>query len=155
MAGDEFDSPPPSNRLYPDEGGISFGDVRNNPTDYSNQTPSVTQILEASTQIHLNHQVDNAGAYTYNKSIIYISGSNAEVTLSSNPQIAPSSQADLLTIQCADSSVTLVNGNGLRLYTSFLKLDSGSLVSFFYDAMGGLWCETSRMAPNYALMGEF
>jgi hypothetical protein len=155
VAGDEIDAPPPSNRLYPDEGGVSFGDVRSNPTDYSNQTPSVTQVLASTSQINLNHGVDNAGQYTYNKSIVYVAGSNSAVTLTSNPQIVPSVQSDLLTIQGAGSSVTLVNGNGLRLYSNSLRLDSGSLVTFFYDATGGLWCETSRMAPNFALTGEF
>lgn len=155
VGGDEFDSPPPSNRLYPDEGGISPGDVRSNPTDYSNQTPAVTLVLSSTSQITLNHGVDNAGQYTYNKSIVYVAGSNSTVTLTSNPQIVPSVQSDLLTVQGAGSSVILTNGNGLRLYSSSLRLDSGSLVTFFYDATAGLWCETSRMAPNFAPTGEF
>jgi hypothetical protein len=155
VAGDEIDAPPPSNRLYPDEGGVSFGDVRSNPTDYSVQTHETVQYLNTASTITLNHGVDNAGQYTYNKSIVYVSGSNSEVTLDSDPQIVASVQADFLTIQGAGSSVILVNGSGLRLYTNFLRLDSGSLVTFFYDATGGLWCETSRMAPNYALTGEF
>jgi hypothetical protein len=97
--------------------------------------------------------VDNAGAYTFNKSMVYVSGSNSLVRLSSNPQIVPSNHGDFLTIQGAGSAVVLVNGNGLRLYSSTLQLDSGSLVTFIYDTAGSLWCETSRMAPNFALMG--
>ena len=155
VAGDEFDAPPPSNKVYIDEGGVSPGDVRSNPTDYSNQTPNVTQILSATSQINLNHQSDNAGQYSFNKSIVYVAGSNGEVTLSSNPQIVSSSQSDMLTIQGAGSSVILVNGNGLQLYSGRLKLDSGTLVNLFYNATDGLWCETSRQSPNFALMGEF
>jgi hypothetical protein len=155
VAGDEFDAPPPSNRLYSDEGGVSPGDVRSDPTDYSNQTPSVLQILNTASVISLNHGVDNAGQYTYNKSIVYVAGSNDTVMLDSNPQIAASVQSDLLTLQGAGSSVILKNGSGLRLYSSYLRLDSGSIVTFFYDATGGLWCETSRMAPNFSLTGEF
>jgi len=155
VSSDEFDAPPPSNRLYPDEGGVSFGDVRSNPTDYSNQTPSTVQYLNTASTISLNHGVDNAGAYTFNKSIVYVSGSNDTVVLDSDPQISASVQSDILTIQGAGSSVILKNGSGLRLYSNILRLDSGSLVTFFYDATGGLWCETSRMAPNFALTGEF
>ena len=155
VAGDEFDAPPPSNRLYPDEGGLSPGDIRNNPTDYSSQTPVIVQYLVAASQINMNHQVDNAGQYSFNKSLVYIGGSLGTINLSSNPQIVPSVQSDLLTIQGVGSSVILSNGNGLRLYTNKLRIDSGSMVTFFYDATAGLWCETSRMAPNFALMGEF
>jgi hypothetical protein len=155
VAGDEFDAPPPSNKLYPDEGGVSPGDVRANPTDYSQQVATSVQYLVAASQINLNHQVDNAGQYTYNKSIVYVSGSNSAVTLSSNPQIVASVQSDILTIQGVGSSVLLTNGNGIRLYSNYLRLDSGSIVTFIYNSTDGLWCETSRQAPNFALTGEF
>lgn len=155
VAGDEFDAPPPSNRLYPDEGGVSPGDVRNNPTDYSVQTHETLQVLNTASTISLNHQVDNAGQYTFIKSIVYVAGSNNSVTLNSNPQIAASNHGDLLVVQGAGSSVILRNGSGLRLYTSFLTLNSGTLVTFIYDTGGAVWCETSRQAPNFALMGEF
>lgn len=154
---DEYDAPPPSNRLYPDEGGVSPGDVRADPTDYglqTNQIPHV-QVMEASGTITLDRGVDNAGQYDYNKSTVYVAGSNASVTLTSNPQIAASFQSDFLVVQGAGSSVILSNGNGLRLYSSILRLDSGSLVSFIYDSTGGIWCETSRMGPNYAPLGVF
>lgn len=155
VAGDEVDAPPPSNKMYPDEGGVSPGDTRNNPTDYSVQTHETVQNLAATSQIHLNHQVDNAGQYSFNKSMVYVAGSNNLVRLTSNPQIVPSVHGDILTVQGAGSAVVLVNGNGLRLYSSSLHLDSGSLVTFIYDTAGSLWCETSRQNPNFALMGEF
>ena len=157
VAGDEFDTPPPSNKLYPDEGGVSSGDVRPNSTDYGIQAKDVPQVLYLNTasQITLNHQVDNAGAYTFNKSMVYVSGSNSAVALSSDPQIVSSSHQDFLTVQGVGSSVILKTGSGLRLYTSILRLDSGSLVTFIYNATDGLWCETSRMAPNFALTGDY
>lgn len=157
VAGDEFDAPPPSDRLRPDEGGISEGDVRSNPFDYSNQPANyaVTQVLNSDATVSLNHKVDNAGQYDYDKSTVYISGSNAVTTLASNPQIANSFQGDLLTVQGAGTAVILRNGSGLRLYTSFLRLDSGTIATFFYDATGGVWCETSRMGPNFTPLGEF
>jgi hypothetical protein len=111
--------------------------------------------LESTSQIHLNHQVDNAGAYTFNKSIVYVCGSGSDVTLSSDPQIVASVQSDFLTVQGVGSSVVLIDSCGLRLYSSVLRLDSGSLVTFIYNATDGLWCETSRMAPNFAPYGRF
>jgi len=155
VSGDELDAPPPSNKLYPDEGGISHGDVRANSTDYSVQTHETLQVLNTAGTITLNRGVDNAGAYNSMKSIVYVSGSNSEVTLSSNPQISASYQGDFLVVQGAGSAILLRNGSGVRLYSSFLRLDSGSMATFFYDATGGVWCETSRMAPNFASMGEF
>ena len=155
VAGDEFDAPPPSNRLYPDEGGVSPGDVRSNPTDYSVQTHVTVQSLNTASQITLNKGVDNAGQYTFNKSQVYVTGSNSAVALSSNPQIVASFHGDFVTIQGVGSSVVLNNGNGLRLYSDILRLDSGSLVTFIYDTTGSLWCETSRQSPNFALTGEF
>lgn len=155
VGGDEIDAPPPSSRLYPDEGGLSPGDVRSDPTDYSVRTHETLQVLNTASTISLNHQVDNAGNYTSIKSIVYVAGSNAQTILSSNPQIAASHDRDILVVQGAGSAVLLRNGSGLRLYTSFLTLNSGTLVTFIYDTGGAVWCETSRQAPNFALMGEF
>jgi hypothetical protein len=49
--------------------------------------------------IQIDHQVDNAGQYDMNKSIVYVSGSNEPLTLASNPQIISSFHGDFLTIQ--------------------------------------------------------
>lgn len=156
VGGDEIDAPPPSNRLYLDEGGVSPGDIRVNPTDYSVQTHETLQVLNNTSTITLNHQVDNAGQYTTIKSTVYVAGSNNLVMLVSNPQIVSSNDRDILTVQGAGSSVVLQNGNGLRLYTNYLKLDSGYMVTFIYNSTDGLWCETSRMtSQNFALTGEF
>ena len=80
VGGDEFDSPPPSNRLYPGEGDVSPGDTRSNYKDYGNQPATQPQVqnITGSTQITLNQQVDNAKNYDYNKSILYVQGSNPE-----------------------------------------------------------------------------
>jgi len=155
VGGDEFDAPPPSNRLYPGEGDISPGDIRSDPDSYAVRTHETLQVLNTASTISLNRQVDNAGQYTSIKSIVYVAGSNNSVTLSSNPQISASNDRDILTVQGAGSSVILRNGSGLRLYSNFLKLDSGTIVTFIYDTGGAVWCETSRMSPNFALMGEF
>ena len=157
VSGDEYDAPPPSDRLYPGEGEVSPGDARSDYTYYGIQSSqiAVTQVVNTASTISLNRQVDNAGQYTSTKSVVYVAGSNEAVTLSSNPQIAVSEHADIITVNGAGSAVILRNGSGLRLYSSFLRLDSGSMATFIYNSTDSLWCETSRMSPNFALTGEF
>lgn len=157
VGGDEFDTPPPSNRLYPGEGDISPGDTRGNYTDMTNQpstTPQIQTVTSSST-INLNQQVDNAKQYDFNKSIVYVNGNVSGVILASNPQIAPSFQGDFLTLQGAGTSLILKNGNGLRLYSKTIRIDSGTQLNLIYDSTGGVWTETSRMGPNFAPLGVF
>ena len=157
VGGDEIDSPPPSKRLIAAEGDVSPGDTRINYTSYSlpaNLEPVVQTVTTAST-ISLNHQVDNAGNYTYIKSTVFVNGSASGVILDSNPQIALSSHGDRLTLQGAGTSFVLQNTNGLSLYTSYLQIDSGTVVNFIYNATDSLWHETSRMNPNFALIGAY
>lgn len=155
VGGDEFDAPPPSNRLYPDEGGVSPGDTRVNYTSYSNPSPSTVQTVTTASTISIQKLVDNAGNYTYIKSVVYVNGSASDVKLASNPQIAASNHGDFLVVQGAGTSFILSNGNGLRLYTSTIRMDSGTTLNLIYDATNGLWCETSRMNPNFSLSGAF
>lgn len=154
---DEFDMPPPSDRLYPGEGDVSPGDVRNDYLSYSVQSAqmiSVQYVTSAST-ISLNRQTDNAGNYTFIKSIVYVCGSAGDILLDSNPQISPSEHGDFLAVQGVGSSVTIRSGSGLSLYTSYLKIDSGTIVNLIYNATNGVWHETSRMDPNFSFTGAF
>lgn len=157
VGGDEYDAPPPSNRLYPGEGDVSPGDIRINYTDLSNQpaTISPVQTVNTASMINLNQNVDNAQQYDYNKSVVYVNGSATGVSLNSNPQIAPSFQGDFLTIQGAGTSFTLSTGRGLRLYTNTIRIDSGTMLNLIYNSTSGVWNETSRMGPNFSLQGVF
>lgn len=145
VSGEEFDAPPPSKRLFPSEGEVSPGDTRGNYTDYGVDAKNyaVTQVLQAASQISLNRQVDNASDYTYIQSTVYVAGSNAATTLTSDPQIVASNHGDRLTVQGAGSAVLLTNGNGLQL-RSALQLNSGTLVNLVYNATDSLWVEGSR-----------
>ena len=74
---------------------------------------------------------------------LLISGSNADITISADPQITRAEQNWQLTLECVGSSVTLQDGNGLdlrRIYT----MTSGSILNLFYSATDNLWHETSR-----------
>lgn len=91
VGGDEFDAPPPSNRIYPGEGDVSPGDTRSDYTSYSvpESLQPVVQYLNTASQISLDKKTDNAGNYTYNKSIVYICGSNSNVALSPILSLGP------------------------------------------------------------------
>lgn len=123
VAGDEIDAPPPSNKLYPDEGGVSPGDVRANPTDYGVQTHETVQSLGRNDQIHLNHQVDNAGAYTFNKSQVYVQGSLSEYNSDANTTLLLHLNADYTDSSSRTNTVTNV---GASISTSVKKLGAGS-----------------------------
>lgn len=157
VGGDEFDTPPPSKKLYPGEGDVSPGDTRANYTDYSNQPVNYAnmQVVDTNSTISLNKHTDNAGNYTYNKSIVYLAGSSETTQLATDPQIASSNHGDFLTLQGGSNAVVIVNGSGVRLYSSYFKMESGAIINLIYDATNGLWCETSRMYPNFQLTGEF
>jgi hypothetical protein len=146
VSGDEYDSPPPSDRLKPGEGDISPGDIRQAYTDYSvdSKNMAVVQYLTESSQIMLNRQVDNAGQYTYIQSTVYITGSLTAVSLVNNNQIVASDHGDRLTVQGVGSSVTLQSGSGLYLRTNVYTMESGSLLNLIYNATDSLWYETSR-----------
>jgi len=146
VSGDEYDSPPPSKKLFPAEGEISPGSTRGNYTDYGvdPKNYATLQVLNTASQIGLNRKTDNAGNYTYIQSMVYVAGSNAATALASNPQIVASSHGDRLTVQGAGSALTLTNGNGLSLRSDVITLESGTLVNLVYNATDGLWVEGSR-----------
>lgn len=145
VSGDEFDAPPPSKRIHAGEGEVSPGSTRNNYTSYAVDPKNYTtlQVLNTASQISLNRQKDNASQYTYIQSTVYVAGSNAATSLTSNPQIVASNHGDRLTVQGAGSAVLLTNGSGLSL-RSALQLNSGTLVNLVYNATDGLWVEGSR-----------
>jgi len=135
---DEYDQPPPSTKPLGGEGEIGTG-ARDNSSFATDSnvylTPPeslpVVQYLTATSRIAPNP----------NNLPIYIAGSIASITLSSNPQVVSGTTNQQITLMCVGSSVTLINGNGLALRTSSYTMSSGSLINLFY---GTGWSETSR-----------
>lgn len=153
---DEFDTPPPSNRLYPDEGGVSPGDTRSNSDTYTAVNIRTTQIINPSDQINLIFQKDNSNFEIKDPlALFYIAGVSSQTVLTSNPQIPPSNQGDKITLQCVSNNLVIKNGNGLRLYTNIINMNSGYQVNLIYNATDGLWCETSRGPEFGNLTGVF
>lgn len=153
---DEFDTPPPSNRLYPDEGGVSDGDTRSNYTSYAAINVRPTQIVNPSDQINLMFQKDNSNFQIKNPlTLFYVAGVSSQTVLTSNPQVPSSNHGDKICIECTSNNLVMRNGNGLRLYSNIINMNSGFLVNLIYNATDGLWCETSRGAEFGSILGEF
>ena len=146
---DEFDEPPPSEESLGGEGDISEGDVRVNSDTFTvppeNKIP--TQFVTAAGGVNYSERILNDDIPT-NYSFVQIAGSNAAITLDSNPQISGGSNERKLTVKCVGSNVTLIDGSGLSLKSNF-NMDSGSLINFMYDSSNSVWRETSRALESF------
>lgn len=156
---DEFDMPPPSDRLYPGEGDISPGDTRMFYQSYTDPTAQAVHIqyVTAAGGINLFFTEDNSNFEGTNSisGWFYIVGSNAAVAVTKNPQIVSANHGDQISLECIGSSITLSNGLGLRLYTNVYTMNSGSQINLIYNATNGLWNETSRGSRVKDLLGAF
>ena len=141
VAPDEFDQPPPSRKSLGGEGEIATGEIRSG-ADFS----SISDTDTPSTSSNPIVFITAAGGITPNTHpFMLISGSNAAVTISANPQIVRGRQNQVLTLLCADSTVTLTNGNGIAtMGSSIAVLTSGRIITFMYQTGGTVWQETSR-----------
>lgn len=148
---EEFDAPPPSNISLGGEGDIS-GDPRPNSLTYTTppELDRVTRYITAAGGINpvIDYNFDDN--VVVNDGWLYVSGSNQNITISANPQIAAGRQGQMLTLQCVGSSILLNNGNGLDLRTHF-NMDSGAILNLFYSATDNLWHETSRSHQTKSL----
>ena len=153
---DEFDAPPPSDKLYPGEGDVSPGETRSNWDSYTAVNERPTQIVNPSDQINLVFQKDNSNFDIKNPlALFYVAGVSSQTVLTSNPQIPAGDHGDQISVKCTSNNLVLSNGNGLRLYTNIINMDSGYLVNLIYNATDGLWCETSRGPEFGNFLGVF
>lgn len=158
VGGDEFDAPPPSNRLYPGEGDVSPGDVRQNYLSYA--TPSgmgvSLQTVTPSGGINLYFQPDNSNFEIRNPISAWeqITGASALTVITKNPQIAAGQDGDKITLECVGSTVVISNNSGVRLYTSHYRMESGALLNLIYNSSDSLWHEMTR-GNRAGLLGAF
>ena len=147
VAGDEFDTPPPSRLPLGGEGDISSGDIRqsgsqvsdtNTPADVENPTVLITA----------------AGGITpvFTHPWMRISGSGSNLTITATPNIVRGQQDQLLTLECVGSSVTLTHGsaNAINFMDSrgTLRLDSGMVLTMIFNSGNAAWNESSRYRPS-------
>ena len=143
---DERDDPPPSKLSLGGEGEISRGSYF-----YSSTSTDIEPGHENPT-----FYITAAGGITptYIHPYMRVSGSNAAVTISANPQIVAGVEGHVLTLFGTDSQITITNGNGVATVGSVpIVLDSGGIVVFMYNTADLAWKETSRVSPNIGIGG--
>ena len=134
---EELDVPPPSKRSLGGEGEIAQGQMRTStattiPTENENPTAYITAAGGITPNIH---------------PYMRITGSNAAVTVTANPQIVAGKQSQVLTIFCVGSDVTLSHGTGLNLMGSAgFVMRSGAILTCMYNSGDTAWQEVSRLS---------
>lgn len=134
---EEFDEPPLSTKSL---GGADITRSNTRPNGDTTTTPSATA--------EVIHYITAAGGITIPStwspgSRFLIVGSNLNITVSANPQIVAGLSNQIVAIECIGSSVTLTNGNGLRLRKQF-TMDSGAILNIIYKSDDTVWSEISR-----------
>jgi hypothetical protein len=78
--------------------------------------------------------------------VVYIGGSNSNITMSSNPQISPAPNGKIVAFQCVGSNIILNSSNGLTfdfVRTPFINMTSGSIITAIYLQTDSTWHITS------------
>ena len=143
---DERDDPPPSKISLGGRGEISRG------TYFRTLTTTVIEAQVENPTVY----VTAAGGITPSFSHPYmrVTGSNSAITITADPRIAAGVEGRVLTLFCTDSSITLLNGNGVSLMGSRnLLLSSGSVAVFMYNTANNAWNETSRVSADQGIGG--
>ena len=143
---DERDDPPPSKLSLGGEGDINQGSYFRSSTstaidaDVTNPTFFITA----------------AGGITpnYDHPYMRVTGSNAAITISANPQIAVGQEGKFLTLFCTDSAITINNGTGVATIASTpIVLTSGGISVFMFNTANNAWNETSRVSSDVGIGG--
>jgi len=144
VGADEYDTPPPSTKPLGGEGDISTGDKQNDSTwdAYTPFTAPVVQYLNAASTVSVRSYSDVEGDQVLGR-ILYITGSNSNITLSSNPNISQSRHGDTIALYGVGSTVTLMSGSGNSLYKN-ITINSGMILNLIYSQTDSLWHEVSR-----------
>lgn len=141
VAPEEFDAPPPSKRSLGGEGDVS-GSPRVSAT---NAFTIADTAVPTAVDNPIVYVLAAVGIAPSTHPFMRISGSNGAVNITANPQIVRGQEGQVLTLLCADSSVTLDHGTGLNLLGSGgYAMRSGDISVFMYHTGGTVWDETSR-----------
>ena len=138
----EFDTPPPSKIPLGGEGEIS-GEARD-----SDFTIENTAVVNDNPEVFITA----AGGITPAASIrpmthpfMRVTGSNAAINITADPQIVRGQQGDILSLLCTDFGITLDHGDGLNMMASAgFIMQSADIITFFYSTSNTAWNETSR-----------
>ena len=146
IGGDERDEPPPSKLSLGGEGDVSQGSYfrSSTSTDIDVDKTNPTFFITAAAGI----------TPSFTNPYMRVTGSNSAITITANPRIATGTEAQVLTLFCTDSNITLQNGQGISLMGSRnLVMRSGSVITFIYNTANNAWNETSRVNPDVGIGG--
>ena len=141
VAGDQYDTPPPSRKSLGGEGDIS-GDPRAN----SRFDLAGTANILAENQIPTSY-ITAAGGITpnFNHAWMYVTGSNESVDITADPQVVRGSEGQVLTLVGVNFPITFDNGTGLNLMGSAqFVMESGGVLGLIYTTGNTAWNETFR-----------
>lgn len=156
---DEIDAPPPSNKIYKDEGGVSPDEYLRGAWD-TYTTPEAndraTQVIGCADQVTLAFDQDNSNFQIKNPlALFYIAGASSTTVLTQSVQVPPSDHGDMITVECVSNNIVFMSGSGISLYTSIYNMTSGDILNLIYNATDGLWQEASRGRAFGNSLGEF
>ena len=144
VGGDERDTPPPSKTTLGGEGDVSRGAALTN-NDFQ-----IGDLAEPATTANPIVYVTAAGGVTptYTHPFMLVMGSNLNVTVTADPQIAVGVEGNKLTLVGAGSTIRLSHGTGIIMVGSVpFIIGLSSTIVFMYHTAGDAWAETSRTYP--------
>ena len=141
----QLDTPPPSLKSLGGEGDVS-GEPRAN-SDFS--TAGTANIL-AVNQIPTTYITAAGGIIPdFTHAWMYVTGSNADIDITANPQITRGTEGKVLTLVGVGYSITFDNGTGLNLMGSAqFVMGSGGAIGLIYTTGNTAWNETFRTADG-------
>ena len=140
---DERDTPPPSKRSLGGEGDVS-GSPRSN-SQFATQTGSSLLDVPTEGENPIVYVVAANGVTPSTHPFMRISGSNATVDITADPQIARGREGQILSVICVDSGVRFDHGTGLNMVGSAgYMMRSGDVSVWMYHTGGTVWDEVSR-----------
>ena len=136
----QMDTPPPSRKSLGGEGDVS-GEPRSN-SDFS--TSGTANIL-AVNQIPTTYVTAAGISPDFNHAGMYVTGSNASVDITADPQVVRGTEGQVLTLVGVGYPITFDNGTGLNLMGSAqFIMGSGGILGLIYTTGGSVWNETFR-----------
>ena len=139
---DEFDNPPPSKKSLGGEGDVAQGEARIG-ADWLSISDTDTPATSDTPTTFITAAGGISPSFVH--PFMRVSGSNAAITISANPQIVAGREKQILTLAGVGSNITISNGSGVALMGSApLVIQSGVTVTFYYTTAGNVWWETSR-----------
>ena len=144
MFPDERDNPPPSKLSLGGEGDVNRGSYFRSNTNITVSDSGLDNPVQ---------YITAAGGITpsFTHPYMRVVGSNSNINISANPQIAVGPNQKVLTLYGVGSTITIENGDGVATMGSApFALGSGNSITLIFTTGGNIWQETSRFSGEGA-----